>query len=232
MRPEELRRNDGREGRPAYIAYKGLIYDVTGNPNWEEGEHMGRLQAGRDLTPFLKEAPHGEEVFESLPVVGELESRTEESTPPAQAAKHSDLKTWYRKYHPHPMTVHFPIALHFFAAGMDLFFLFDPTGAYEIAVFYSFFAATVMGAVAMLPGLLSWGINYDFSKATAFLVKLYVSVFSVIIGAVAIYIRMEYPTIAYDNGFLSCFYHGTVFGTVVCVIILGYYGGKISWSGR
>lgn len=232
MRPEELRRNDGREGRPAYIAYKGVIYDVTGNPNWEEGEHMGRLQAGEDLTPFLDEAPHGEEVFDELPVIGELETEPESAAPPARKDVHTDLKEWYRKYHPHPMTVHFPIALHFFAGGMDLFFLSDPTREYEIAVFYSFFAATVMGAVAMIPGLLSWWINYGFAKTTAFLVKLYVSIVTVIVGAVAIYFRVEYPDIAYGNGMSSFLYHATVFGTVACVVVLGYYGGKISWSGR
>lgn len=230
MRPEELRRYDGKEGRRAYIAYKGIVYDVTDNPNWEGGEHMGRLKAGADLTPFLKDAPHGEEVLETLPVVGELDMQPvqQEKT----RADYDPLKAWYRKYHPHPMTVHFPIALHFFAGGMDLFFIADPTHAYEIAVFYSFFAATVMGAVAMVPGMLSWGINYHFSKTSAFLIKLYVSTFTVVIGGIVIYLRLEYPQIAYDSDPLSYFYHGTVFGTVLCVIVLGYYGGKISWSGR
>lgn len=233
MRPEELRQYDGKEGRPAYIAYKGVIYDVSNNPNWEDGEHMGRLQAGQDLTPYLEEAPHGEEVFDALPEVGKLEIKREFNAPPApKKEEHVGLKEWYRKYHPHPMTVHFPIALHFFAGGMDLLFLFSPIEAYEITVFYSFFTATVMGLIAMVPGLLSWGINYGFSKATAFLVKLYVSVFTLLIGAVAIFIRMEHPNVAYEDGMLSLLYHGSVFGTVLCVIVLGYYGGKISWSGR
>ena len=231
MLPEELSRYDGKEGRAAYIAYKGVVYDVTDNPNWEEGEHMGRVHAGADLTAFLEQAPHGEEVFKELPVVGTYEGRAEEK-PSEVPSKEDTLKVWYRKYHPHPMTVHFPIALHFFAAGMDLFFLTNPGKAYEIAVFYAFFAATVMGGVAMIPGLLSWGINYGFAKTTAFMVKLYVAIFTIVAGAVAIYVRLEYPAVAYGDMILSYLYHGIIFLTVGCVIVLGYFGGKISWSGR
>ncbi len=225
MSPEELKRYDGKEGRPAYIAYKGVVYDVTDNIHWEGGEHMGRLQAGRDLTPYLEEAPHGDEVFEELERVGNLETETTHK-------EERGLKEWYRKYHPHPMTVHFPIALHFFSGGMDLLFLADPTEAYEISVFYAFFTATVMGGVAMIPGLLSWGVNYGFSKARPFMVKIYVSAFTIAVGTVVIIMRLESPDLAYGDGLASCFYHGTVFGTVACVIVLGYYGGKISWKGR
>jgi len=233
MLPDELRRYDGREGRSAYIAYKGVIYDVTDNPNWEGGGHMGRLQAGGDLTRYLEDAPHGEEVFKKLPVVGVLEGVTETKHPATPAREASGaLKTWYRKYHPHPMTVHFPIALHFFAGGMDLLFLFNPSKAYEVSVFYAFFAATVMGAVAMIPGVISWGVNYGFSQARKFLIKLYVSLFTVILGTIAIYLRLEYPAVAYENGTLAYLYHGIVFVTVGAVAILGYIGGKISWSGR
>lgn len=231
MRPEELEQYDGKEGRPAYIAYKGVIYDVTDNIHWEGGEHMGQLHAGQDLTPYLEQAPHGEEVFEELKRVGTLEADPAEPSASPEKGE-SGVREWYRKYHPHPMTVHFPIALHFFAGGMDLLFLADPTEAYEISVFYAFFAATFMGGVAMIPGLLSWGINYGFSKARAFMVKLYVSILTVVLGTIVIIMRLESPDLAYGDGAASYVYHGTVFGTVACVIILGYYGGKISWKGR
>jgi pyruvate ferredoxin oxidoreductase beta subunit len=68
----ELAAFEGREGRPAYIAYKGKVYDVSGSSLWGGGNHMGQHLAGRDLTDYLKEAPHGEEVLLPFPVVGEL----------------------------------------------------------------------------------------------------------------------------------------------------------------
>jgi len=63
---------DGKEGRPAYFAYKGKIYDATASPLWKEGTHMRKHPAGSDLTDLLQTAPHGEEKILSLPLVGEL----------------------------------------------------------------------------------------------------------------------------------------------------------------
>ncbi|MCX7990627.1 MAG: cytochrome B5 [Proteobacteria bacterium] len=55
---------DGKEGRQAYIAYNGKVYDVTNSKLWPMGVHMGRHFAGEDLTRVLKLAPHGEDVLE------------------------------------------------------------------------------------------------------------------------------------------------------------------------
>lgn len=60
---------DGKEGRSAYIAYKGQIFDVTESKLWQNGIHMNRHLAGNDLTEELKQAPHGEEVLERFPQV-------------------------------------------------------------------------------------------------------------------------------------------------------------------
>jgi predicted heme/steroid binding protein len=70
---EELRKYDGRGGRPCYIAYKGLVYDVTESTFWEYGEHLDEHSGGGNLTQFIDDAPHGEDVFEDFPVVGEFE---------------------------------------------------------------------------------------------------------------------------------------------------------------
>ena len=72
MTPDELSGCDGKEGRPAYIAYAGRIFDATGSRLWRDGSHVGRHLAGFDLTDALKQAPHGEEKIVSLPLVGNL----------------------------------------------------------------------------------------------------------------------------------------------------------------
>ncbi len=69
-RPQVLSSADGKEGRPAYIAYAGDIYDVSTSKLWSDGIHMGRHFAGADLTPSLKDAPHGSEVLERIRKVG------------------------------------------------------------------------------------------------------------------------------------------------------------------
>jgi pyruvate ferredoxin oxidoreductase beta subunit len=70
---EELAKCDGKEGRPAYVAYKGKVYNVTDNAMWTDGDHMGMHEPGKDLTSDMEDAPHEEDNILDMPVVGELE---------------------------------------------------------------------------------------------------------------------------------------------------------------
>lgn len=72
MAADELASYDGKDGHPAYFALDGRIYDATESPLWKEGNHVGRHQAGFDLSDALKQAPHGKEKLGSMPVVGTL----------------------------------------------------------------------------------------------------------------------------------------------------------------
>ncbi len=70
---EELKKYDGSDpAAPVYFAYKGRVYDATGSPLFEEGMHFEHY-TGCDLTDFMEDAPHGEEVLDELPVVGEYD---------------------------------------------------------------------------------------------------------------------------------------------------------------
>ena len=59
----ELRRNTGERGTRKFIAYDGIIYDVTDCPKWRLDLHENLHFPGQDLTSSLPEAPHKEEVF-------------------------------------------------------------------------------------------------------------------------------------------------------------------------
>jgi len=69
---QELEENNGKNGKPAYIAYKGKVYDVTQISFWLDGDHLGMHEAGKDLTEELEMAPHREETFQRVKLVGEL----------------------------------------------------------------------------------------------------------------------------------------------------------------
>lgn len=73
MNRNELAAHDGRDGRKAYIAVSGTVYDVTDSPRWANGLHPPDHQAGQDLTEELATAPHVRAVVERFPVVGTLE---------------------------------------------------------------------------------------------------------------------------------------------------------------
>lgn len=79
---EELHSFDGKEGRPAYIAYKGKIYDVSKSKLWKEGSHLKKHLAGHDLTEAIKTAPHGEDKLLLMPIVGKLIEPGEKVTRP------------------------------------------------------------------------------------------------------------------------------------------------------
>jgi predicted heme/steroid binding protein len=70
--PDELSKFDGKEGRPAYVAYNGKVYDVTEANLWSEGNHMGEHNAGKDLTQEMEASPHGNTVVENMKIVGVL----------------------------------------------------------------------------------------------------------------------------------------------------------------
>jgi predicted heme/steroid binding protein len=82
LTPEEIHTFDGKEGRPAYVVYKGIIYDMTGSKFWKNGSHLAKHLAGHDLTYSLKTAPHGEEKILAMPQVGKLIPAPEKSVTP------------------------------------------------------------------------------------------------------------------------------------------------------
>ncbi|NVN98388.1 MAG: cytochrome B5 [Geobacteraceae bacterium] len=72
LTPEELAGCDGKEGRPAYFSFEGKVYDATQSNLWKQGVHMGRHNAGIDLTDALKQAPHGPDKVSAMREVGLL----------------------------------------------------------------------------------------------------------------------------------------------------------------
>lgn len=69
---QELDQNDGKNGKPAYLVYKGKVYDVSDSSFWLDGEHLGMHNAGKDLTKELETAPHGEENLKRVKLIGDL----------------------------------------------------------------------------------------------------------------------------------------------------------------
>ncbi len=61
--PRVMQRYHGERGERVYVAYAGVVYDVTECPKWRTGFHEQLHFAGFDLTGELPDAPHGPEVF-------------------------------------------------------------------------------------------------------------------------------------------------------------------------
>lgn len=69
----QLALRNGQDKPEVWVAYKGLIYDVSKSRLWRNGKHYEHW-AGQDLTDELKEAPHTATVFDKFDIVGKLNS--------------------------------------------------------------------------------------------------------------------------------------------------------------
>ncbi len=67
----QLALRNGQDRPEIWVAYLGIIYDVTHSRLWLDGKHYEHW-AGQDLTDELKDAPHSERVFERFTPVGQL----------------------------------------------------------------------------------------------------------------------------------------------------------------
>lgn len=79
MHPEELplysraqlALRNGQDKPEIWVAFRGLIYEVTTSRLWRGGKHYEHW-AGQDLTDELADAPHTEKVFEKFKPIGKL----------------------------------------------------------------------------------------------------------------------------------------------------------------
>ncbi len=67
----QLALRNGQDMEEIWVAYKGIIYDVTTSRLWRNGKHYEHW-AGQDLTDELEDAPHTAKVFERFEAVGKL----------------------------------------------------------------------------------------------------------------------------------------------------------------
>jgi predicted heme/steroid binding protein/uncharacterized membrane protein len=224
MTSEELITNNGKDGKPIYIALEGKIYDVTKSALWSKGLHMNRHPSGKDLSGEISAAPHGTEVLERYPQVGFLKKG------PPEELKHlpPTLQNFLEKFpmarrHPHPMVVHFPLA---FLIGSSLFALLHvlfKDFTFEITSFYLLILGAIASPFAMVTGLLTWWINYRL-KLTLFVKrKIQFSILLLILEIVLILWPRS------SSQIFNPIYFILVILLTPVVSLLGYYGGQMTF---
>jgi predicted heme/steroid binding protein len=68
----QLALRNGQDMEEIWVAYQGIIYDVTESRLWRDGKHYEHW-AGQDLTEELNnDAPHAEGVFLRFEKIGLL----------------------------------------------------------------------------------------------------------------------------------------------------------------
>jgi predicted heme/steroid binding protein len=155
---KELKEFDGSEGRPAFIAFKGKVYDVSNSHLWTDGKHQGRHSAGDDLTASILNAPHNEEVFMKFYVVGELIE---------EKSSKQKLVQRLQGLHLHPILVHFSIAYSLLVPLLALLYLFTSEISFETASYYLLLLGFLAAPFAGVSGLFSWKVTYEGRMTTS-----------------------------------------------------------------
>lgn len=199
---------------------------MSKSKHWKNGTHMNSHMAGEDLTDAFYGAPHGEEVIERLEKVGILEDEIEYS--PTDERKEA-LRDLYRKFHPHPMLIHFPIGSLFLGAVLQFLFLITRNSSLENAAFYAFVFGTLFEFPAVASGIISWWLNYDLTLTSIFKNKLIFSIILLVISCFIVIMRFCIADISFQVNIFSLIYNIAIFSSIIVLVILGYYGGKITW---
>lgn len=233
---------NGREGRPAYVAYGGRVYDVSSSRLWKAGLHMRVHQAGRDLSASFGNAPHGEEVFEKFPVAGTFQvagkpvvAPEAERQIPSFLAQSLDRFPRLRR-HPHPMVVHFPIALYCSSVLFDFLYRALKDRSFEAAGFYCLAGAVLFMPAAMLTGFFTWWLNYLARPMRPVTRKIILSCILLAVSIVVLSWRIEAPGVTGGINTQSLVYLFFVFSQVPLVSAIGWYGALLTFpvekSGR
>lgn len=216
----ELGRYDGKEGRAAYIAVKGKVYDATGSRLWKDGKHGTGHAAGKDLTEAIALAPHGEEVLARLPIVGDLAKR---ETFQRQMLRRID------GLHLHTTLVHLTIAYTLAAPFTFAAWVFSGRTVFDEITLYLLLLGLITTPLSFLSGVVSWMASYE-SRATRvfnFKIGFGILLFIIILGTVTW--RLTGPGIVLsERG--RYLYLASLIVQVALALVLDYHGKKTVYS--
>lgn len=224
---DELHGYDGKEDNKSYVAYEGKVYDVTDSKLWRNGVHVKTHHAGHDLTRAMAAAPHGPEVMDRFEVIADL---VEEKAGGAGESAIKEPPGWVELIlgqHPHPISVHFPIAMCIAASLFTFMGFFIDEPALEKAALYNMIIAALSTPVSIFTGVLSWYYNYSGIWTHIYRMKTYLSILLVVELTVALVVHYFLSGSGGETWFWV--YTVTVLVMAPTVMGLGYYGGKITF---
>jgi len=225
---EELEENAGGEGKSAFVAVNGDVYDLSASPAWKSGEHMGEHHAGCDLTEALERAPHGIEMLERYRKVGELEPSDE--TNPENAP---GIPWWASipiSMRSHPMSVHFPQALFVLSPIFLTLFYAMKFPDFERTAFFLMVTGFLTAIPATVSGLIHWRYKYAGNSRVVFKIKIILSLLLILLAAVTVGVHIGKGKLSCDDVSMDML----ILYWVHCfiVIALGKAGGNIVFGKR
>ncbi|MGW8161518.1 MAG: DUF2231 domain-containing protein [Desulfobulbales bacterium] len=229
---ESLAEFDGRDGKSAYIARDGAVYDVSDSKLWKNGEHMKRHHAGMDLSADFSAAPHGPEVLERVPRIGSLQKKSPSDT--AEQRLPSLLKGLLDRFpllarHPHPMLVHFPIAFMFAVPLFSLLAFLTGNASFETTSFHCLGAGVMFTPLTIGTGLFTWWLNYHARLSKPIKIKIMGSALFMLLILILFVWRYVAPGLFFTDSGLRLVYLVLLLVLVSLVSIVGWYGANLTF---
>lgn len=225
---DELKGFDGKEGKPAYIGYMGKVYEVTQSKLWKNGRHMNRHNAGGDLSADIQAAPHTPEVLERVPQVGILEENAPVRKLPPFLERILTRVPMLRR-HPHPMTIHFPIAFTFAVPAFNALYLITGMRSFEVTAFHTLGAAIFFTPITMATGFYTWWLNYLAKRIRAVMIKQILSFILLPLEIVLFLWRVVHPDILDLQRPVGIVYFLLVLALFGIATVIGWYGAKLTF---
>ncbi len=224
-----LAEGDGKEGRPVLVAYQGRVYDIAKSSLWPGGLHMKRHQAGKDLTADIQSAPHGPENLDRFPQVGVLK-REEAAARPIPPYLTGLLERFpILRRHPHPMVVHFPIALFILAPLFAVVYLATGVRSFEVTSLHCVGAGILFTIPAALTGFFTWWVNYLAKPVRPVTIKIRFTIFLWLASIVAFVWRIAIPDILTILTGWGILYFFLLLSFIPLVTVVGWYGAQLTF---
>ncbi|MFW5901742.1 MAG: DUF2231 domain-containing protein [Thermodesulfobacteriota bacterium] len=228
--PEQLAEFNGEGDAAVYVAHRGKVYDVSESKLWKGGSHMKRHKAGADLSTDIQAAPHEADVLERYPQVGILkEEKTGEEIEVPEVLERLLERVPMLRRHPHPMTVHFPIAFMCAAAVFLILYWFTGIQSFDTTVFHCLGAGLLFVLVAIATGWYTWWLNYMARPVRPVQIKKRLSVFLAVVAAVAFLLRATWPDLLLEINALSIVYAILVLSLFPMVTVIGWFGAALTF---
>ena len=216
----ELSQYDGKDGRAAYVAYNGKVYDATGSRLWKDGKHMGAHVAGADLTQVFANAPHGEDKLARLPIVGILVK--EQSLQQRMLRRFDNL-------HPHATLVHLSISFALVSPFVFAGWILSGKTVFDEITFVLLSLGLVSVSLSFATGVISWILRYETKAAREFNLKFAFGIllFLMILGTF-IWRLTSSQVILTQPG--SYYYLASLVIQLALALAIDYYGKKVVYS--
>ena len=219
---EELAQFDGKDGRPAYFAVEGVVYDATNSRMWRNGTHVRLHEAGGDLTRPLMAAPHPADRLDNVPRVGVLAEGEQEAGP---AVREEDVVPFFARFlygmHAHPASVHFPIALCVIAGLLEFVGLVLDCPGCHVAASYNLVLGLLFSPVSIVSGVLDWKYQFGGRLTNLFVWKYALTALFIVVAVLAV------ALLAF--GAAPQLYRVAVIALAPVSLGLGFVGGRLTF---